>query len=72
MPETLMMGSLMQNPLVLLAIIIWVLPWKGVALWKSARNGHKWWFVFLLIINSMAILEIIYIFYFSRKKTIKA
>lgn len=22
-------------------LIIWTIPWKGVALWKSAKNDHK-------------------------------
>ena len=66
--QALILNSLIQNPLALLAIIVWVVPWKGVALWRAARNNQKWWFVFLLVINSMAILEIIYIFYFSRRR----
>lgn len=49
-------------------LIIWTIPWKGVALWKSAKNDHKWWFFSMLLINSLAILEIIYIFGFSKKK----
>lgn len=48
--------------------LIWVTPWKAVALWKSARSNQKGWFVALLIINTMAILEIVYIFFFSKKK----
>jgi hypothetical protein len=59
---------LIKNPWFLLLMLLWVLPWKGVALWKSARNNQKWWFIFLLAINTLAILPIIYIFYFSRKK----
>ena len=51
--------------LILLAIL-WTIPWKGVALWKSARNGHKWWFIALLVVNTLAILEILYIFVFSK------
>ena len=53
--------------LIVLAVI-WTLPWKAVALWKAARNSHKWWFIAILVINTLAILEIIYIFAFSRKK----
>jgi len=53
---------------ILLLILLWVLPWKGVALWKAAKNAHKKWFIALLILNTLAILEIIYIFYFSKKK----
>ncbi len=47
--------------------ILWTLPWKGVALWRAAGNKHKWWFVALFLLNTLAILEIIYIFAFSRK-----
>jgi hypothetical protein len=49
-------------------IILWTLPWKGVALWRAAKNGDKAWFIILLLINSVAILEIIYILFFSKKK----
>lgn len=55
--------------LVLFLLLLWVLPWKGVALWRSARNAQKKWFIVLLIFNTLAILEIIYIFYFSKPKT---
>lgn len=51
--------------LVLLAVL-WSLPWKGVALWKAARNLHKAWFVVLFVVNTLAVLEILYIFVFSR------
>ncbi len=50
-------------------IILWTLPWKGVALWRAAGNKQLWWFVALFLLNTLAILEIIYIFGFSRKKS---
>jgi hypothetical protein len=53
---------------IIIILGLWTLPWKGVALWRAARNGHLWWFVALLIVNTLAILEIIYIFGFSKKK----
>ncbi|OHA78747.1 MAG: hypothetical protein A2V96_02175 [Candidatus Yonathbacteria bacterium RBG_16_43_6] len=59
---------LLQNIWVLVALAIWTLPWKGYALWKSARRGEKWWFVALLLVNLFAILEIVYIFFFSKKE----
>jgi len=68
MEEVLIEQFLMQNPWVILLIVLWTLPWKGVALWKAAKNTHKLWFVALLMFNTLAILEILYIFYFSRKK----
>jgi hypothetical protein len=49
-------------------LIIWTIPWKGVALWRSARNHQTAWFIVLLVVNTLAILEIIYIFAFSKKK----
>jgi len=58
----------MEN-LILIPIFLWTLPWKGIALWKAARNGHKKWFIVLLVVNTLAILEIIYIFYFAKPKT---
>lgn len=45
----------------------WVLPWKGVSLWRAARRRDTAWFVALLLINSLAILDIVYIFGFSKR-----
>jgi len=52
----------------LILLFIWSIPWKGFALWKSARRGEKVWFIALLLINTVGILEILYLFYFSEKK----
>jgi len=65
-----MLQYLLASPWFTWLILLWALPWKGVALWKAARNEHKWWFIALLVLNTMAILEIIYIFFFSKKKRI--
>ena len=62
-----MLDSLLNSNWLYL-ILIWVLAWKVVALWKAARNGHKKWFVVLLVVNTLALLEIVYIFYFSKPK----
>ena len=51
----------------LLIGVLWSIPWKGVALWKAARLSHKKWFIVLLIVNTFAILEIIYIFFIATK-----
>lgn len=53
-------------PWALVLILVWALVWKGVALWISARKNSKPWFIALLVINTMAILEILYIFLFSK------
>ncbi len=49
-----------------IAVVVWVLPWKGVALWRAAKLSQKWWFIILLVVNTLGILEILYIFIFSK------
>lgn len=51
----------------ILAIVVWTIVWKGLALWHAAKNGHKIWFVALLILNTIGILEIVYFFFFRKK-----
>lgn len=53
------------GPFILL-IIAWTLYWKGMALWKAARADDRNWFIALLVINTVGILEIIYIYYISK------
>lgn len=57
-----------NNPYLSFLLVLWVLPWKGVALWKAARQEQKWWFIPLLVINTVGLLEILYIFVFSKAK----
>ncbi len=47
-------------------IMIWTVIWKAIALWKSARKNHLAWFIIFLIINTVGILEILYIYVFSK------
>jgi uncharacterized protein DUF5652 len=51
----------------LMVLAIWELFWKGLALWSSARNGHKFWYVIMLIVNTAGILEIVYLWWFAKK-----
>ncbi|MBP9703046.1 hypothetical protein KBD69_05210 [Candidatus Woesebacteria bacterium] len=51
-------------------LAIWSLFWKGLALWKSARNDERYWFVALLVINTMGVLEILYLFVFAKTKLV--
>lgn len=48
--------------LTFIVFMIWSLVWKGLALWHSARRGENIWFIILLIVNTLGILEIIYLF----------
>lgn len=47
---------------------VWSLVWKAIALWRAGRNGHLVWFIVMFIVNTLGILEIVYIFAFSHKK----
>jgi hypothetical protein len=51
----------------LIPLMIWSIFWKGWALWRAAKNDSKPWFVALLIVNTLGILEILYIFVFGKK-----
>lgn len=55
------------NPWVIFLISLWTIPWKGVAMWKSAKNNQMIWFVVFLVVNLLAIPEIVYIFFFQKK-----
>jgi len=59
------------NTTLLVLAALWVLPWKGWALWLAARRKEKWWFIALLVVNTLAILEIIYIFAVAKKSDTK-
>jgi hypothetical protein len=49
----------------LVVILIWSVVWKLLALWKSARKNHLAWFIVLAIVNTVGILEILYIYVLS-------
>lgn len=53
----------------LIPLLFWSLAWKGWALWRAANNDSKPWFIALLLINTMGILDILYIFVFGKEKT---
>lgn len=54
------------SPWLLVILVIWTLIWKGLALWKSSRLNQPIWFVILLVINTIGILEIIYLTLYSK------
>lgn len=49
----------------LVPVVIWSTFWKGLALYHSARKQQKMWFVVLLVVNTLGILEIIYLLFIS-------
>jgi len=52
----------------LIPLSIWTLVWKGMGLWKSAKNKKLYWFLAILILNTAGILPIVYILFFQKKR----
>jgi len=52
----------------LVLFLIWSLLWKAAALWVSARSNEKWWFIVLLIVNTVGFLEAVYLFWVKKGK----
>ncbi len=48
-------------------IAVWTVVLKVFAVWYSARAGQKGWFVALLILNTLGILELIYLIWYRPK-----
>ena len=57
-----------NDPLVRVLLVgaLLSLPFKIVGLWRSARNSQKAWFAAMLFLNTLGILELTYLFYFSK------
>ncbi|OGH03157.1 MAG: hypothetical protein A2798_01875 [Candidatus Levybacteria bacterium RIFCSPHIGHO2_01_FULL_37_17] len=47
---------------------LWTLLWKGIALWRAANLKQRNWFVAILVLNTLGILELAYLFYFANKR----
>lgn len=53
---------------IMLAILaVWSIYWKGRSLWRAAHLNNKRWFVALLLLNTLGILDILYLYIFSKK-----
>jgi len=53
---------------VLFIIALWSLYWKARAMWIAAKKDDLAWFLFFLIINTVGIAEIVYIFWIVPRK----
>jgi predicted permease len=56
---------------ILVPLLIWTIFWKGIALWTSGSRKEKIWFICLFLINTVGILEIIYLLTRKVKKATK-
>lgn len=53
--------------IVFAVILVAVIVLKGYALWYAARRGEKVWFIVLLVLNTMGILELVYLAFVVKK-----
>lgn len=62
-PEVASVMAALLGPL-----MIWSLIWKGLALWHAAKQDQKAWYIVLLVLNTVGIVEIFYLFVFAKEK----
>ena len=55
-----------QNPW-LIVLLLWILVWKGLALWHAARRNQKKWYIALLLLNTLGILEMFYVLFLTSR-----
>lgn len=58
------------SPLLQFILLAWSIVWKGFALWNASKNGQRNWFIAILVVNTVGIMEIIYLFGFAKKKMV--
>jgi methionyl-tRNA synthetase len=54
----------------IVVLLIWSIPWKAMALWRAAKQDQKIWFGVFIIFNTVGLLEIIYLLFFSAKEEV--
>ena len=59
------LGMSLLGGLFILVVLV-SLALKGFALWYAAKRNEKWWFIALLLINTLGILELIYLIFFAK------
>lgn len=59
--------SILEN-VALVALTVWTIFWKGFALWHAAKNNQRNWFVAILILSTVGILELVYLLKYAKNK----
>lgn len=62
--------NILHSPL-LPILLAWEIVWKSIALWKAARHNQLYWFIAIIIINSVGILPILYILFFQKERKVQ-
>jgi hypothetical protein len=63
-----MLNSIEQIPPYVFTIMgLWSVFWKGLALWTTVKKGRVYWFIAILLLNTVGILPLFYLLYFEKK-----
>ncbi len=57
----------LQVNIIIAILVVWTIIWKIYSLWLAAKHNHKRWFVAIMILNTIGILEIFYIIKIAKK-----
>lgn len=71
MPNLDDINSFLATPLgiaVFSIAIAWGVVWKGFALYRAGKQSQPGWFVALFLINTLGVLEILYLAFFSKRR----
>jgi len=58
---TFNLNEIINNPVLFAIFLLWSLVWKGIALWHAAGNKQKVWYILILVLNTIGLLEITYL-----------
>lgn len=57
------LGLFTMGALLFFVLMLAVVALKGYALWHAAKRDEKGWFIALLLINTIGILELVYLYF---------
>jgi hypothetical protein len=57
---------------IIVLIAVWELAWKAFGLWRAAQLRQSGWFVAILLLNTIGILPILYLYVFSKKAAVQS
>ena len=56
------------NSFYIFLLYVWSLIWKGIAMWRASKANQRNWFIAILVLNTLGVLEIVYLFFFAKQK----
>ncbi|OGM29824.1 hypothetical protein A2801_00145 [Candidatus Woesebacteria bacterium RIFCSPHIGHO2_01_FULL_41_10] len=57
----------LQMIILVVVVSLFDLVMKAIALWKAARARQKYWFIALLLLNTVGVIPLIYIFFVNKR-----